>query len=121
MFLRLCTHYTFLVTAQFCTVLDCCLKKLSKYGKLSHKIFQRLLVLRLTIDLKFSISENAVLEAERILPIVYSDGTVLWIPTVKVKAACDMYLDDFPADKQTCGLKVGSWTHSGHTVSDTYL
>ena len=48
--------------------------------------------------------------------IIYSDGTILWIPMAILKSTCDIDLTHFPFDEQTCSLKFYSWTYNGDEV-----
>ncbi|XP_064629772.1 neuronal acetylcholine receptor subunit alpha-7-like [Lineus longissimus] len=48
--------------------------------------------------------------------VIYSDGTVLWIPTRELQAKCAMDLRRFPFDSHTCALKFGSWTFDGFKI-----
>ena len=54
------------------------------------------------------------------MAVVSSDGSVLWIPIVRMKSSCIMDLTHFPADTQTCGMKFASWTYSGLKVSNLF-
>ncbi|KAK4878685.1 hypothetical protein RN001_011191 [Aquatica leii] len=42
--------------------------------------------------------------------LVYPNGQVLWVPTIKLTAICDFNLRYWPFDKQHCPLKFTSWT-----------
>jgi hypothetical protein len=44
--------------------------------------------------------------------IVYSDGTVLYLPSEIFKTACDVNYDNWPWGVQNCTFKVGSWVNS---------
>ena len=44
--------------------------------------------------------------------MVYHDGLCVWLPPAKLKTACDIDMTYFPFDRQTCFIKIGSWTHS---------
>lgn len=50
------------------------------------------------------------------LAVVYSDGTVLYIPPARIKSHCNLDLRYFPMDIQVCTIKVGSWTYDGNTI-----
>ncbi|XP_006824192.1 neuronal acetylcholine receptor subunit beta-4-like [Saccoglossus kowalevskii] len=45
--------------------------------------------------------------------LVYSDGTVYWIPPAIYKSSCKINIEFFPFDEQKCIMKFGSWTHDG--------
>ena len=36
---------------------------------------------------------------------IFSDGTVLWIPSLKMKTTCSVDVTDFPYDSQTCEVR----------------
>jgi hypothetical protein len=46
------------------------------------------------------------------LSTVFSDGTVLHLPSETFKTACDVNYDNWPWGVQNCTFKVGSWVHS---------
>uniref|UniRef100_A0A0N5AK20 Neur_chan_LBD domain-containing protein n=1 Tax=Syphacia muris TaxID=451379 RepID=A0A0N5AK20_9BILA len=48
--------------------------------------------------------------------VVYSDGTVNWIPPGIFKASCKIDITWFPFDDQSCYLKFGSWTFHGYDL-----
>lgn len=48
--------------------------------------------------------------------LVYSDGTVLWVPPATLVAMCQLDLTYWPYDTQTCHLTMGSWTHDGDKI-----
>lgn len=45
--------------------------------------------------------------------MVYSTGSVLWIPQAIYKSSCVIDITHFPFDEQHCFLKFGSWTYDG--------
>ncbi|XP_022237004.1 acetylcholine receptor subunit alpha-like 1, partial [Limulus polyphemus] len=49
--------------------------------------------------------------------ILHSDGLVIWRPPAIYKSSCEMNVQYFPFDEQTCFMKFGSWTYDGYTVS----
>lgn len=49
--------------------------------------------------------------------IVYSTGSVLWVPPSKFQVFCDLDLHNWPYDKQKCMIKLGSWTYSAHMLN----
>jgi hypothetical protein len=49
--------------------------------------------------------------------IAYPNGMVLWVPTAKIETYCKMNLVNWPFDKQTCIIKLGSWTYSGNDIN----
>lgn len=44
-------------------------------------------------------------------------GTVKWKPPAIYKSSCEIDVEFFPFDQQTCTMKFGSWTYDGYTVS----
>ena len=47
---------------------------------------------------------------------VYSTGEVQWSPPAIYKSSCEMDVEYFPFDKQSCLMKFGSWTYDGNEV-----
>ncbi|RWS24734.1 Acetylcholine receptor subunit alpha-like 1 [Leptotrombidium deliense] len=45
--------------------------------------------------------------------IVRSDGLVTWKPPAIYKSACEIDVEFFPFDQQTCILKFGTWSYDG--------
>ena len=41
--------------------------------------------------------------------IVRHDGFCTWNPLAKLKTSCDIDMQDFPFDTQSCNVKIGSW------------
>ncbi|XP_002740880.1 neuronal acetylcholine receptor subunit alpha-3-like [Saccoglossus kowalevskii] len=50
------------------------------------------------------------------MAIIYSDGTVYWVPPAVYKSSCQIDVDYFPFDEQHCRMKFGSWTYDGDHV-----
>merc|ERR1711884_335820 len=56
--------------------------------------------------------------------VVMSDGTVIWIPAIRVKVDCSrkseevMTMED-PAAAQHCHIMMGSWTHDANQINIT--
>lgn len=44
---------------------------------------------------------------------VYSNGTVVWKPPTMFRSTCEIDVEYFPFDIQTCYLRFGSWTYAG--------
>ncbi|KAJ8043093.1 Neuronal acetylcholine receptor subunit alpha-3 [Holothuria leucospilota] len=55
------------------------------------------------------------IEAQTWAGINYN-GTVVWFPPAVYKSACQIDVQWYPFDEQTCILKFGSWTHAGDTL-----
>ena len=49
--------------------------------------------------------------------ILRYDGTVKWKPPAIYKSFCEIDVEYFPFDQQTCYMKFGSWTYDGGQVS----
>ncbi|VDK29633.1 unnamed protein product [Gongylonema pulchrum] len=47
---------------------------------------------------------------------ISSDGTVEWSPPAFYKSTCQIDVEWFPFDEQTCEMKFGSWTYGGLEV-----
>lgn len=48
---------------------------------------------------------------------IYHQGLVEWKPPAIYKSSCEIDVEYFPFDEQTCVLKFGSWTYDGFKVS----
>lgn len=44
---------------------------------------------------------------------LYSNGTVVWKPPTMFRSTCEIDVEHFPFDIQTCYLRFGSWTYAG--------
>ena len=47
---------------------------------------------------------------------LYSNGTVVWKPPTMFRSTCEIDVEYFPFDIQTCFLRFGSWTYAGDEV-----
>lgn len=47
---------------------------------------------------------------------IYHHGLVEWKPPAIFKSSCEIDVEFFPFDEQTCFLKFGSWTYDGYKV-----
>nr|AGK89908.1 nicotinic acetylcholine receptor subunit alpha 3 [Pandalus japonicus] len=47
---------------------------------------------------------------------LHSDGLVEWKPPAIYKSSCEIDVEFFPSDEQTCVMKFGSWTYDGFQV-----
>lgn len=46
-------------------------------------------------------------------------GEVNWKPPAIYKSSCEINVEYFPFDEQTCFMKFGSWTYNGAQVKYT--
>ncbi|XP_043676922.1 acetylcholine receptor subunit alpha-like 1 [Vespula pensylvanica] len=53
--------------------------------------------------------------------ILHHSGKVLWKPPAIYKSFCEINVEYFPFDEQTCFMKFGSWTYDGYTVDLRHL
>ncbi|KAJ8878209.1 hypothetical protein PR048_018786 [Dryococelus australis] len=44
-------------------------------------------------------------------------GEVVWKPPAIYKSSCEINVEYFPFDEQSCTMKFGSWTYNGFQVS----
>jgi hypothetical protein len=51
--------------------------------------------------------------------LVYSTGSVLWVPPTKFDSFCQLDLKYWPFDTQKCEIVIGSWTYSGFQINLT--
>lgn len=49
---------------------------------------------------------------------IYHQGLVEWKPPAIYKSSCEIDVEYFPFDEQTCVLKFGSWTYDGFKVNE---
>lgn len=47
---------------------------------------------------------------------IHHHGLVEWKPPAIFKSSCEIDVEFFPFDEQTCFLKFGSWTYDGYKV-----
>lgn len=52
--------------------------------------------------------------------ILHHTGKVVWKPPAIYKSFCEIDVEYFPFDEQTCFMKFGSWTYDGYMVSIAY-
>ncbi|XP_028168015.1 acetylcholine receptor subunit alpha-like 1 [Ostrinia nubilalis] len=53
--------------------------------------------------------------------ILHHDGKVVWKPPAIYKSFCEIDVEYFPFDEQTCFMKFGSWSYDGYTVDLRHL
>lgn len=49
--------------------------------------------------------------------VLYSSGKVVWKPPTMFRSTCEIDVEYFPFDIQTCFLRFGSWTYAGDEVA----
>jgi len=47
---------------------------------------------------------------------LHNDGLVLWTPPAIYKSSCEIDVEWFPFDEQSCAMKFASWTYDGFQV-----
>lgn len=48
--------------------------------------------------------------------MLHYSGRVEWKPPAIYKSSCEIDVEYFPFDEQTCVMKFGSWTYDGYQV-----
>ncbi|KAJ6648089.1 Acetylcholine receptor subunit alpha-like 1 [Pseudolycoriella hygida] len=66
-------------------------------------------------DLTLYNSANAgeLMSCSNVMPLVWSTGSVLWVPPCHISAYCNLTLEEHPLGEQKCMLKFGSWVYDG--------
>ncbi|KAG1678675.1 Acetylcholine receptor subunit alpha-like 1 [Nymphon striatum] len=49
--------------------------------------------------------------------VLHYDGRVVWKPPAIYKSSCEINVEYFPFDQQTCHMKFGSWSYDGYKVN----
>uniref|UniRef100_A0A1I8J944 Neur_chan_LBD domain-containing protein n=1 Tax=Macrostomum lignano TaxID=282301 RepID=A0A1I8J944_9PLAT len=68
----------------------------------------------------YNYADERLEERREVAAKVHSNGTVEWHPMAIYKSACEIRIEYFPFDVQTCDLKFGPWTYDGWRVNITY-
>lgn len=53
--------------------------------------------------------------------MLHYSGRVEWKPPAIYKSSCEIDVEFFPFDEQTCVMKFGSWTYDGYQVTDIII
>ncbi|ERL84827.1 hypothetical protein D910_02251 [Dendroctonus ponderosae] len=53
--------------------------------------------------------------------ILHHTGKVIWKPPAIYKSFCEIDVEYFPFDEQTCFMKFGSWTYDGYLIDLRHL
>uniref|UniRef100_A0A1I8GED9 Neur_chan_LBD domain-containing protein n=1 Tax=Macrostomum lignano TaxID=282301 RepID=A0A1I8GED9_9PLAT len=90
--------------------------------------FQNITQLRLypelvwTPDIRlFNFADTRLKEHRMARVVVYSSGSVLWVPQSLFKSTCPVEIEYFPFDTQTCDLEFGSWTYDVTQINLTWF
>ncbi len=51
--------------------------------------------------------------------IVYANGIVLWVPPTTLRTFCEVNMEEWPYDTQTCIINFGSWVYDGSKLNVT--
>lgn len=86
------------------------------YGNLSvlhvgdHEIWQP------DVLLYNSAAGNGMEHFGNVLCLVYSNGSVLWVPPTLFTSNCEMDMHYWPYDSHKCNIKIGSWTYDASQI-----
>jgi len=83
----------------------------SHYGGIDLVIFPAKMIW--TPDFKLYTAHKDAEMRDDVNAIIFSNGTVLWIPMVVYKTYCDPTSKD---ESTTCKLSIGSWTYDANTL-----
>ena len=74
-------------------------------------------MIRLIVLIHFSADGNFEVTLATKATLWYN-GLVEWKPPAIYKSSCEIDVEYFPFDEQTCVMKFGSWTYDGFQVGD---
>ena len=69
----------------------------------------------------YNYADTRLEEKRDVLAIVSSDGTVKWRPPSIFKSTCQIDIQKFPYDIQSCTMKFGSWTYASDSIDIQFL
>lgn len=85
--------------------------------KMNLKYTQNKIKFRMNLKMSCQISADGNFEVTLATKAtIYSEGLVEWKPPAIYKSSCEIDVEYFPFDEQTCVLKFGSWTYDGFKV-----
>ena len=64
----------------------------------------------------YNYADTRLEEKREVLAIINSNGRVRWRPSSIFKSTCQINIQNFPYDQQSCRMKFGSWTYNGFKV-----
>nr|ACI88788.1 acetylcholine receptor alpha-9/10 [Platynereis dumerilii] len=93
------------------------------YGGITRMHVQSSLVWQPDIVLYNSVDQNALAKdfMSDTNVEVSPDGNMSWTAPALLKSSCMIKIQDYPFDKQTCKLKLGSWTYNGWEINISYF
>lgn len=83
-------------------------------------VVQTLLLLRYHHVIRYSADGNFEVTLATKATLNYT-GRVEWRPPAIYKSSCEIDVEYFPFDEQTCVMKFGSWTYDGFQVNYTHF
>jgi hypothetical protein len=69
----------------------------------------------------YNYADTRLEEKREVLAIINSNGRVRWRPSSIFKSTCQINIQNFPYDHQTCRMKFGSWTYDGNSIDIQFL
>lgn len=95
---------------------------ISQYQQDSKKIhhYKRYIILFLNVIMFVTSADGNYEVTIMTKAILHHDGKVVWKPPAIYKSFCEIDVEYFPFDEQTCFMKFGSWSYDGYTVSSLF-